>query len=43
MAKFTDEEQALIDGVELAFDWCLQVSEEDVKEYHRLMARNEEE
>ncbi len=42
MANFTDEEQALIDGVELAFDWGLQIDEADVKEYHRLMARNQE-
>lgn len=32
------DNQALIDGVELAIDWGLPVSEEDMKEYIRLTA-----
>lgn len=34
--KFTDRQQALIDGVEFALDNGLEISPGDVKEYHRL-------
>ena len=34
--KYTQGQQALIDGVEHAMDWGLDLNPEDVKEYHRL-------
>lgn len=35
--KFTPEQQGLINTVELAIDWNLDVALEDVEEYHRLV------
>lgn len=34
--KFTERQQALIDGVELGIDHNLELNPEDVAEYHRL-------
>lgn len=34
--RYTDEEQALIDGVEYAIDYRLPISEEDYKKYLEL-------
>lgn len=36
MRKYTEEEQALIDGVEFGIDYGLELDPEDVAEYHRL-------
>ncbi len=35
---FTEEEQALIDGVEFGIDYQLEVAPEDIEEYHRLIS-----
>lgn len=35
--KFTPEQQGLINTVELAIDWNMDVAPEDVEEYHRLV------
>lgn len=34
--EYTEEEQALIDGVEFGLDYRLELAEEDVEAYHRL-------
>lgn len=36
MKEYTQEEQALIEGVELALDWYMPVPEEDLKKYFEL-------
>lgn len=39
MREYTKEEQAFIEGIELAIDWGLSISDEDFEKYIELTRR----
>ena len=42
MIKLTREEEAFIDGVELAIDWCIPLPKEDYEKYEELIKKRSE-
>ena len=42
MKKYTEEEQAFINGTEFAIDWNLPIPDEDYKRYIELIESNKE-
>ena len=41
IVAITSEEEAVIDAVELAKDWCIQLPEEEYQRYEELIAKRE--